>query len=299
MNIEHLKLFVRIAATNNISQAGKELGLSAATSSSHINKLEDNLGVKLIYRTTRQVSLTEEGQAFLPHATEVLETVATAKAAIGSGEKQPQGTLRVTASASFGRMHLIPGLKSFIAAYPQVKIDLRLSDSIVDMVEGGFDIAIRNAPLNDSNLIASKLAKDKRIICASPEYLSTHGEPLTPEQLKQHTCINVGDIESWIFETEDDPFRVKVNGNLRVDNGEAARDACIQGVGITISSRWCAYEALSQGKLIEILQPYPLISATEIWAVYPSSRLLAPKVRAFIDHFKNYFGETPYWELEQ
>lgn len=296
MNIEHLKLFVRIAATNNISLAGKELGLSAATASAHINKLEDNLGVKLIYRTTRKVSLTEEGQSFLPHAEQVLESIESARASVGAGEKCPQGTLRVTSSASFGRMHIIPGLKDFLDAHPGLAVDLRLSDSIVDLVEGGFDIAIRNAPLEDSTLIASKLARDKRIITVAPEYLAKYGEPKTPQALKQHNCINIGDIEAWIFDTPEGKQRVKVDGSLRVDNGEAARDACVDGLGFTLSSKWCVYKELKSGQLVEVLQDYPLISATEIWAVYPSSRLLAPKVRAFIDYFKLYFGESPYWE---
>ena len=298
MNIEHLKLFVRIAATNNISLAGKELSLSAATSSAHINKLEDNLGVKLIYRTTRKVSLTAEGQAFLPHAQQVLESIESARASVGAGDSSPQGTLRVTCSASFGRMHIIPGLKDFLQSHPDLNVDLRLSDTIVDMVEGGFDIAIRNAPLNDSTLIASKLARDKRVICVSPDYLAKQGTPCQPEDLIEHNCINIGDIESWVFQVEDQPVRVKVTGALKVDNGEAARDACVDGLGFTLSSRWCIYKQLQSGQLVEVLQDYPLISATEIWAVYPSSRLLAPKVRAFIDYFKAYFGETPYWETK-
>lgn len=296
MNIEHLKLFVRIAATHNISLAGKELGLSAATASSHINKLEDNLGVKLIYRTTRKVSLTEEGQSFLPHAEQVLESIEGARASVGAGIKRAQGTLRVTSSASFGRMHIIPGLKDFLEQHPDLSVDLRLSDSIVDLVEGGFDIAIRNAPLHDSSLIASKLAKDKRIITASPSYLTKFGEPNAPQDLKDHRCINVGDIDAWVFETADGKERIKVNGPLRVDNGEAARDACVDGIGLTLSSSWCVYKELNRGELIEVLKDYPMISATEIWAVYPSSRLLAPKVRAFIDYFKNYFGDSPYWQ---
>lgn len=296
MNIEHLKLFVRIAATHNISLAGKELGLSAATASAHINKLEDNLGVKLIYRTTRKVSLTEEGQSFLPHAEQVLESIEGARAAVGAGDKRAQGTLRVTSSASFGRMHIIPGLKDFLEQHPELSVDLRLSDSIVDLVEGGFDIAIRNAPLHDSTLVASKLAKDKRIIVASPNYLAKHGEPKTPQALKEHACICVGDIDVWVFENAEGNERFKVDGPLRVDNGEAARDACADGIGLTQASKWCVYKEIGRGELVEVLKDYPMISATEIWAVYPSSRLLAPKVRAFIDYFKDYFGDSPYWE---
>ncbi len=299
MNAEHLKLFVRIAATHNISQAGKELGLSPAVSSAHINKLEEGLGVRLIHRTTRRVSLTEEGQAFLPHAEEVLASMETARASVGVGRITPQGTLRVTAPASFGRMHIIPALNDFLAQYPDLTIDLRLSDSILDLVEGGYDIAVRNSALPDSTMIARKLASDERIIVASPDYIAKHGAPQTPDDLRHHACINLMGIETWIFDTPDGPKSIRGRSLLRIDNGEAIRDACAAGVGITICSRWVAYELINQGKLVQVLPDFPLVSNTDIWAVYPSTRLLAPRVRAFIDFFTAYFGETPYWESGQ
>lgn len=298
MNHEHLKLFVRIAVTHNISLAGGELGLSPAVASAHMNKLEETLGVKLLYRSTRKVALTEEGIAFLPHAEEVLESIDTARASVGAGSYTPQGTIRVTAPSSFGRLHIIPALKGFIEKHPELKIDLRLSDSIVDMVEGGFDIAIRNATLTDSTLVARKLARDKRIICASPQYIAKHGAPQTPTDIVDHQCINLIGIDSWVFDTPNGQQKVKGKGALRIDHGESIRDACINGIGLTICSTWCLYQALASGELVQVLEDYPLISDTAIWAVYPSSRLLAPKVRAFIDYFTQYFGETPYWETE-
>ncbi len=172
MNIEHLKLFIRVATTNNISLAGKELGLSPAVASTHIGKLEEELGVRLIHRTTRKVSLTEE----------VLASIEAARASVGAGDVSPKGNLHVTAPSSFGRMHLVPTLKVFLSRYPDLSIDLQFSDSIVDLVEGGFDIAIRNADLKNSTMIARKLAPDRRIICASPEYLARFGEPSRPDE---------------------------------------------------------------------------------------------------------------------
>lgn len=296
MNNDHLRLFVRIASTQNISLAGSELGLSPPVASTHINKLEEELGVKLIHRTTRKVSLTEEGREFLPRAEEVLDAVDLAMASVGSGSFTPQGTIRVTAPSSFGGMHIVPALKGFIETYPNLKVDLRLSDSVIDMVEGGFDIAIRNASLNDSSLVARKLASDKRIICASPDYLKKYGEPKTPQDLFNHECINLMGIDNWLFETPDGPQKIKAKGAIRIDNGVSVRDTCVSGAGLTISSIWCAYQQLNDGKLVEVLADYTLISDTAIWAVYPSSRLLAPKVRAFIDYFIKYFGDTPYWE---
>jgi len=296
MNIEHLKLFCRIAITHNMSAAGQELGLSPAVASAHINKLEDTLGVRLIHRTTRKVSLTEEGLAFLPHAEDVLASVEAARSSVGAGSLLPQGTLRIAAPASFGRMHLLPALTGFLSQFPDLNVDLKLSDTIVDLVEGGFDIAIRNSQLKDSSLVARRLAPDKRILCASPSYLARYGRPNTPNDLKSHQCITLFGMETWVFKLENNELNVNARGNFRTDNGEALRDACVNGLGITINSKWSAYKQLQQGQLVEILADYPLVSDTAIWAVYPSSRQLAPKVRAFIDYFSQYFGDAPYWD---
>lgn len=299
MNIEHIKLFARLAVTHNISQAGQELGLSPAVASSHINKLEENLGVRLLHRTTRKVSLTEEGEAFLPHAIEVLSSVEAAQASVGAGDIFPRGILRVTAPASFGGMHMMPALKDFLTRYPDLTIDFRFSDSIIDLVEGGFDIAIRNSELKDSTLIARKLAADNRILCASPEYLKKFGEPKTPEELNDHQCINLTGLENWAFETPKGQVTIKTRGRFKSDNGEAVRDACVDGIGITINSKWIAYKHLESGELIQILKDFPLVSDTAIWAVYPSSQLLAPKVRVFIDYFSELFAYPPYWDKEE
>lgn len=296
MNVDHLRLFVRVASTHNISSAGQELNLSPAVASSHIGKLESTLGVRLIHRTTRKVSLTEEGEAFLPHAEEVLASVDAAKASVGVGSSSPTGTLRVTAPASFGRMHLIPALKEFMIRYPDLSVDCRFSDSIVDMVEGGFDIAIRVAALKDSRMIARKLAPDNRIICASPDYIEKFGSPTTPHEINQHQVINLAGIDTWSFEDNNEVVTIKTKSKLKADNGETVRDACVNGMGLTISSTWCCFEHIKRGELVPILEDYPVHSDSAIWAVYPSSRLLAPKVRVFIDYFADYFGTPPYWE---
>ena len=296
MNIEHLKLFVRLAATNNISLAGKELNLSPAVASTHILKLEEGLGVRLVHRTTRKVSLTEDGVAFLPHAEEILASVDAGRASVGAGEASPKGTIRATAPSSFGRMHLIPALKGFLSCFPDLSVDLRLTDSIIDLVEGGFDIAIRNADLRSSTLIARKLAPDHRIVCASPDYLAKFGEPMTPQELRNHHCINLIGLETWVFDTPDGRVSIKTHGKVRTDNGEAVRDGCADGLGISMSSTWNIYKHLQRRDLVQILRDYPLISKTALWAVYPSSRLLSPKVRVFIDYFAERYSSPPYWD---
>ncbi|GEM81530.1 LysR family transcriptional regulator [Vibrio superstes] len=296
MNIEHVKLFVRLASTHNISQAGQEMSLTPAVASSHIAKLEKALGTRLVHRTTRKVSLTQEGIAFLPHAEEVINAVEAAEASVGAGNKTPTGVLRVSAPASFGRMHLIPAMEAFMEAHPGLKVDYRFSDSIIDLVEGGFDIAIRNAELKDSSLVARKLAADTRIVCASPKYIAKHGVPSHPEEILEHNFINLTSFNSWTFETPKGQKTVKPKGDFRADNGEAVRDVCMHGLGIAVSSTWCCHELLESGALVPILTDFPIVSESAIWAVYPSSRMLAPKVRAFIDFFKDYFGDVPYWD---
>ncbi len=299
MNIAHLRLFVRLAITHNISQAGQELGLSPAVASAHIGKLEQGLGVRLLHRTTRKVSLTQEGEAFLPYAQEVLASVEMARASVGAGVADPRGTLRVAAPASFGRMHLVPSLPAFFDRYPHLSLDLRLSDTIVDLVEGGFDIAIRNAGLKDSSLVARRLAPDRRILCASPDYLQRFGEPDSPQALLEHQCISLLGLETWVFDTPNGPCSIRAGGRLRTDNGEAMRDACVAGLGIAIGSTWSLYRHLARGELVQVLPHSPLAAQTAIWALYSSARLLAPKVRAFIDFYAGYFGEEPYWDRPQ
>ena len=287
---------MRIASTANISLAGRELNISPAVASAHIGKLEEKLGVRLIHRTTRKVSLTDDGKLFLPHAQEVLDSIETAQAAVGSGAQTPQGTLRVTAPASFGRMHLVPAIPDFLEQYPQLNIDFRFSDSILDVVEGGFDVAIRDAELKDSNLHAKKLADDKRIIVASKNYIEKYGKPETPADLKSHKIVNLTGLEVWDFKAGQGITSIKTPNYLRMDNGEAVRDACIQGCGITLTATWCSYPYLKSGELVQILQDYPLATDCALWAVYPSHRLLAPKVRAFIDFLAERFSGTPYWD---
>ncbi|GAC12269.1 LysR family transcriptional regulator [Paraglaciecola chathamensis] len=298
INLDYVKLFIRVAATHNISKAGAEFGLSSAVASAHLSKLEESLGIRLIHRTTRKVSLTDEGEAFLPHARDVLVSADIAVSSVRGGAKT-RGKLRITAPVSFSHIHLIPALNEFMEIFPDLSVELRLSDTIVDIVEGGFDIAIRNAELKDSALIARKLAIDNRIICASPDYLKKHGRPITPEALQQHNCINLIGNDNWLFKTSKGLLNIKTRGAFTTDNGKAVCDACLNGMGIVMCSTWIAYEHLRAGTLVQILEDYPLEADASIWAVYPSSKLVAPKVRAFIDYFSERYGSPPYWDRIQ
>ncbi len=193
-------------------------------------------------------------------------------------------------------MHIVPAIPAFLEQYPKLNIDFRFSDSILDVVEGGFDVAIRDAELKDSNLHAKKLADDKRIIVAAKSYIDKYGAPETPSDLKNHKIVNLTGLEVWDFKGAHGVTSVKTPNYLRMDNGEAVRDACIQGCGITLTATWCSSPYLEKGELVQIFQNYPLATDCALWAVYPSNRLLAPKVRAFIDFLAERFDGTPYWD---
>lgn len=299
MNSQHLKLFTRIATILNISKAGQELGLSPAVASAHISKLEQSLGVRLLHRSTRKISLTDEGKIFLPHAQDLLDKIEEAKNSIDSSNTEPTGIIRITAPASFGRQHLLQAIATFMQIYPKIQIDLNLTDVIVDVIEGGFDIAIRNDSLQDSSLIARKLTRDKRIICAAPSYLEKYGIPNTIDDLKDHCFVSLKGSETWHFKDKHNDLNaisIKTHSRLITDNGEVMREACLLGIGLSINSTWNCYKHIEAGTLIQVLSEYPLAHSGAIWAVFPTKRLIAPKVRLLIDFLTDWFDETPYWD---
>ena len=296
MNIEDLRLFLRVTSLASLSAAGRELGLSPAATSKRIAQLEAELHSRLLHRTTRQVRLTEEGAALHSHAQRIVAEADAACAAVGAGDHTPRGLLRATVPASFGRQHISPVVPAFLDRYPDLSIDLHLTDSVVDIIEDGFDVAIRIGALPDSTLVARRLAPVRRVICAAPSYLSRHGAPDRPENLRDHSCVLVGDQRVWVFETPDGPQTIRVAGRLRTNNGEVLRDAVVGGAGIALKSTWDIGHHLQNGDLTVLLRDYPISTEVAVWALYPSARYLAPKVRAFIDFFAERFGPNPYWD---
>ena len=297
MDIDDLTLFVRIARLGSISAAARDLGLTPASASARLAAFERRLGARLLHRTTRQATLTVDGRAFLPHAEHVLDAAAAARAALGREQAAPRGTLRVAAPASFARMHIVPGLPDFCAGYPDLVLDLRISDSVVDLVEGAFDVAVRYAELGDSSFVARCLAPDRRVLVASPDYLRERGRANTPDELAGHACLVVGTLDLWTFLGADGkPIVQRVSPALRINDGEAVRDAARAGLGIALMATWCAAEELRSGALVPVLPEFPLVSTQTLWALYPSSRELAPKVRAFIDWIVDRIGPEPYWD---
>jgi len=297
MDVDDLNLFVRIAQLNSISAAARDLGLTPAAASARLASLERKVSARLLHRTTRQTTLTEDGLAFLPHAEQVVHAAEAARAALGREQVSPRGTLRVAAPASFARMHIVPGLPEFCRRYPLLALDMRISDSIVDLVEGAFDVAVRYTELSDSSFVARRLAPDNRVLVASPDYIEQRGRPNTPDELADHKCLVVGTLITWTFRGEDGAVIERhVSPSLRINDGSAVRDAASSGLGIALMATWCASDELRSGKLVAVLPKYPLVSTQTLWALYPSSRELAPKVRVFIDWLIERFGQQPYWD---
>nr|WKF56100.1 HTH-type transcriptional regulator DmlR [Paraburkholderia busanensis] len=296
LDLLDVALFVRAALLANVSAAGREFGLSAAVASSRIAQLEKLLGARLLHRTTRRISLTQDGEVFMTRAETLLDAADAARAAVGCGQAAPQGRLRVSMPSSFGRQHVSPVISEFLRRHPGVSVDLRLTDQLVDLVDAGIDVAIRVGVLKDSSLVARRLAVNRRVLCASPAYLAERGTPRHPSELTEHECIILSEQRDWGFVTPAGPIDVRVRGRLVTDNGEVIRDALLDGFGIALKSTWDVAPYLRSGALVSVLDSYPLAETVAIWAVYPSRAFVPPKTLAFIDFLAAHFGDPPYWD---
>lgn len=287
MNTDALRLFVLAADKLNISAAGRELGLAPAVSSARLAKLEQNVGADLLHRSTRKVSLSLEGAEFLPFAREILAQEDAALAALGRGNTQPSGTLRFTAPSTFAQLYIAPLLPQFQEQHPEITLDIRLSDGEFDLIEGSYDLALRNMALEDTSLKGRKLSEDTRILCASPQYLDTHGRPETIEALTAHCLIGFKDLlpRGLINRNGDkavfDPRKARTR--IAIDDGTSQRIATIHGTGISMNSVWSVQKDLEAGALERVLPDWKAEAATALWLVYPKSNVLSPKVRVFLD----------------
>ncbi|WP_353192047.1 LysR family transcriptional regulator [Pandoraea pnomenusa] len=296
LDLDTVALFVRVAALGNVSAAGRERGMSPATAGARLVQLESTLGARLLHRTTRRVALTQEGEVFLSQAQGLLAAEAQALASVGQGLAAPQGRLRVSCSSSFGRQHVSQALPAFLAQFPGISLDFKLTDRVVDLLEEGVDLAIRVGALRDSTLVARKLATNRRTLCASPAYLAAHGTPKHPADLAAHECLILGDQRDWRFVTPGGALSVRVSGRLSSDNGEVLRDAVLAGMGIALKSTWDVGAHLRRGELVPVLPAYPLAEEVAIWAVYPSRAFVPPKTHALIEFLQARFGAVPYWD---
>ena len=299
-NVKAMRLFLTVVQTGSLSGAGRQSGLSPASVSRQITALEDDLGVRLLNRTSRRLSLTEAGQVYLEHTERLLQDIDELRDAVSQMAVKPRGTLRIQSRISLGTQHVAPLIPSFLALYPDLKIDLWLTDNDLDLTEHGIDLAIRTGDLSDSTLIGRQLASSPRVICASPQYWAAHGKPTTPEALMDHNCLTYrfefGTAAAlWQFRTDTgQSVNVQVAGNFQTNNGEALRVATLSGLGVAMLPAWSVKDHLKAGSLERVLSDYETtVSDLDfgIYAVYLSRRNLSAKTRLFVDHLVTEFSK--------
>ncbi|QEE25959.1 LysR family transcriptional regulator [Rhodanobacter glycinis] len=298
--IGDLSLFLRVLDLGSISAAARSLDLSVAVASQRLKRLERELGVRLLHRTTRRLHATPEGMLLAEQGRALVEDLESLTGGLRQSATEVSGTLRVTMSAAFGGRYISPLLPEFLALHPRVKLSVNLDDQIVDLVGSGFDLGIRVGALGDSGLVARQLASNRRVLCASPDYLQRHGTPRTPAELADHDCLllvgSQGRQDIWHFSDRRGREIVqRVQGRFESNQGALLRDAAMAGLGIAMHSVWHVHEQLSRGELQVVLPDYP-IATTGIHAVMPQRRLVPPRVRAFVDFLAERLGDPSPWE---
>lgn len=283
-DLKTLELFVRVATLGAIGRAGAEFNLSATNATQRIKTLEAELGVKLLNRTTRAISLTPDGEILLEHARRILDDVADARTVLSRTAHTVSGPLKITASASFGRSHIVPFVPEFLRLYPDITLDLNLTDNIVDIVEEGYDLAFRIGQLAPSSLLAHAIDDNPQWLVASPDYLASAGHPKTPEDLTDHVCLPMGKTRIWRLKDRDGTVHeVHVSGPVTVNLGDAFGDWVLDGLGIGQAALWHAGPDLRAGRLVRVLPDYNVAPETRIWVVRAPGRLMSARVKAFLD----------------
>jgi DNA-binding transcriptional LysR family regulator len=291
--------FVRVVEAKGFSAAAPGLGLSPSAVSKLVTRLEARLGVRLLQRTTRALSLTAEGEAFYAAARRIVGEIAALEAEMTDQRGTPHGLLRVTTSLAFSTHLLAPVVAEFLARHPAIQLELLPTDRVLDMVEEGIDIAIRIGRLADSSFMARKIGDDVRLVCAAPGYLASHGMPRRPEDLARHNCIVSRDrayLNRWHFRIDGTVREIEVGGRLAVSEGEAQLRLALQGLGIVRLTRLTVTDAVRRGELVALLQDYSAEEPVPIHAVYPHRKHLAPKVTAFVDFILEKFTPPP-WDI--
>jgi DNA-binding transcriptional LysR family regulator len=293
-----MRVFAKVVELESFSRAAERLGISATAASRQVADLEARLGVRLLHRTTRRLYLTDNGRGYYEQCAQILNDLDEAELAISSAAGRPQGLLRVAAPVSFGIQHLTPLFLDYMERYPEVKLDVSLADRMVDLVEEGYDLALRITQELKTTLVARTLAQMRLAVCAAPAYLERRGVPRTPEDLRHHECLcyTYDAIRgNWEFEGPTGRLRVSVQGTFSTNNGDSLRAAALAGRGIIQEPTFQVGEDLRQGRLLRLLPEYPVPSLT-LYAVYPSRRYLSPKVRTFVDFLVERIAEPLPWD---
>jgi DNA-binding transcriptional LysR family regulator len=295
-----MRVFTAVVDAGSFAGAADKLNLSRGMATRYVAQLEEHLGVRLLQRTTRKLSLTEAGNDYNERAIQVLTMIAEAESSVAQEASVPRGILRVSSSNAFGARHLGLAITEFLQKNPGVKVDVTLNDRVVDLVEEGFDVAIRVATRIDPGLVARKLARSRLVVCASPAYLKKHGIPQVPADLVNHQCLTYAYVISpneWRFRRDGVEQKILVSGGLCGNSGDILRSAAIEGLGVTLQPDFLIYEALRERKLVRVLSDWENDDLT-VFAVYPNRKFLPPKVRSFIDFLVERFGPEPYWNIE-
>ncbi|MFN4266470.1 MAG: LysR family transcriptional regulator [Aquabacterium sp.] len=296
--LKQIETFVAVATKGSLTAAALAEGIAPAVIGRRIDALEERLGVKLLVRTTRRISLTHEGAAFLEDAQRLLADLANAEASVSAGGIKASGHLRVTAPAGFGRRHVAPLVPQFVAEHPEVSMSLNLSDRVVDLVNEGFDCAIRVGDLPDSSLVSVRLADNQRLCVASPAYLARRGAPVHPNDIAKHECLTLSSEASqtrgWAFNIDGEPTYVRPASRLDCSDGQVLHAWCLAGLGLAWRSMWEVDADLRAGKLVQVLDDYSA-PANGIYAVFAQRKHLPLRLRLWIDFVKHTYGDTAYW----
>ena len=297
--LKQIESFVAVAAKGSLTAAAQAEGVAPAVIGRRIDALEERLGVKLLLRTTRRITLTHEGSAFLEDCQRLLTDLANAEASVSAGGVKASGYLRITAPAGFGRRHVAPLVPRFLALHPEVNVSLNLSDRVVDIVNEGFDCAVRVGDLPDSSLVSVRLAENRRLCVATPAYLQRAGTPRTPSELSRHECLTLSSDASqargWAFMVEGELVHLRPSGRLDCSDGQVLHDWCLQGHGIAWRSGWEVEGEVAAGLLASVLDDYAA-PASGIYAVFPQRKHLPLRVRLWIDFLKHSYSDTAYWK---
>jgi DNA-binding transcriptional LysR family regulator len=297
--LKQIESFASVAVKGSLTAAAHAEGVAPAVIGRRIDALEERLGVKLLVRTTRKITLTHEGSAFLEDCQRLLADIANAEASVSAGGVKASGHLRITAPAGFGRRHVAPLVPQFIAQHPDVSVSLNLSDRVVDIVNESFDCAIRVGDLPDSSLVSVRLADNRRLCVAAPAYLQRAGTPKTPAELSRHQCLTLSSDASqtrgWAFQTDGVVTHLRPSGRLDCSDGQVLHGWCLQGLGIAWRSTWEVEAEVADGRLQIVLDDYAA-PPNGIYAVFPQRKHLPLRVRLWIDFIKHSYGDPAYWK---
>lgn len=296
---ENMQAFVKVVETGSISAAADRLDIAKSVVSRRLKELETHLGVELFHRTTRRMNLTDTGRIFYQQSIRILDDVLEAEQAASQAHGVLKGGLKVALPSSFGLMHLGPAINDFVQLHPQIEFDLDFNDRHVDVMQEGFDLAIRIAALADSSLIARRIAPVRHVFCASPGYLAQYGTPQVPADLSRHRCLVYNLSQDYPYWTLTDPqqeHRVKIHPYLKASTGEFLRDAAVSGQGIVFLPTFILYREIERGALVLVLQTCQA-KQLDAYALYPQTRHLSRRVRVFVEFLIKRFAGTPYWDL--